>query len=748
MQRRVPEERGVGVGVRGWMSSHGRRQGQQHRGAASPRPAAAVPSPAAAPARCPRPCNRYTRATVKAVNDGAPSEEPSQTLLVVMGEKGRSQLQRDMRDSIYATVAGARAAPGRAGLPRRRRCCACAALCFALAALPCRRRRHVASPLLLSAGSSVLLTCLAGLLPFWPPLPADTNKVRVTFPEASAIAEEVRGQAGKARPAGRLGSRARRKGGWAAGQSGAGQQSSRPEVETVAAEQQGGVEQGSRAAGRGLRPCQGARALSPGVAVVHVALAAGMLLCRSRPRARPTHPLPSPAPPLSPAPPPPLCCSSSRPSSTAPASSTTALCRPSPRSPPSPRCCPPTCVCPRAAAAGLLGCRAVGCGTWGGQQAPAAAVDMHCTGWAAGSHDVQADAPAGCARALSPQADHRSTSEQYLVAAPPSALFWCSLVNAGAGAHRRGGRVDRPVRDRGPRPGRAAHGPGRVPAGYGEAGGQAAAGPVAGPVQQHAVPSSSRRPCATALGGGPSSSRRPCATARESFEPAPRPAQVPLLPAPLLTLPQPSPRPAPSSSVGSCPAVLPVCAGPVQQHATASSRPLALRRSPSSRRRSSPSPNPHPALLPPPASAPALLFCRFAQALCNSTRLLRAAQVPAQVPLLPAPLLTSPPLPPSPPAGAVQQHAGEQLLRAVVPHERHGELHQERGGDAGQGGGGGWMWVCGCGYVWGGLKGLCADGAAPPALPAAADAHLQPHPPGGCGWVGGWGGWWWVWVGG
>ncbi|PSC70627.1 ATP synthase subunit mitochondrial [Micractinium conductrix] len=67
---------------------------------------------------------KYTRATVKAVNDGAPSEEPSQTLLVVMGEKGRSQLQRDMRDSIYATV-------------------------------------------------------------------ADTNKVRVTFPEASAIAEEL-----------------------------------------------------------------------------------------------------------------------------------------------------------------------------------------------------------------------------------------------------------------------------------------------------------------------------------------------------------------------------------------------------------------------------------------------------------------------------------------------------------------------------------------------------------------------------
>ena len=28
------------------------------------------------------------------------------SLQVVMGEKGRSQLQRDMRESIYATIAG------------------------------------------------------------------------------------------------------------------------------------------------------------------------------------------------------------------------------------------------------------------------------------------------------------------------------------------------------------------------------------------------------------------------------------------------------------------------------------------------------------------------------------------------------------------------------------------------------------------------------------------------------------------
>lgn len=36
-------------------------------------------------------------------------------------------------------------------------------------------------------------------------------------------------------------------------------------------------------------------------------------------------------------------------------------------------------------------------------------------------------------------------------------------------------------------------------------------------------------------------------------------------------------------------------------------------------------------------------------------------------------------------ADAVQRDAGEQLLGAVVPHERHGELDQERGRDAGQG---------------------------------------------------------------
>ena len=56
---------------------------------------------------------RYTRATMKAVADGpAASEggEPNEALLVVMGEKGRSQLQRDQRNSIYATVAGGAAA--------------------------------------------------------------------------------------------------------------------------------------------------------------------------------------------------------------------------------------------------------------------------------------------------------------------------------------------------------------------------------------------------------------------------------------------------------------------------------------------------------------------------------------------------------------------------------------------------------------------------------------------------------------
>lgn len=49
---------------------------------------------------------RYTRAAVKAVADGASADAPLEALLVVMGEKGRSQLQRDMRSSIYATVAG------------------------------------------------------------------------------------------------------------------------------------------------------------------------------------------------------------------------------------------------------------------------------------------------------------------------------------------------------------------------------------------------------------------------------------------------------------------------------------------------------------------------------------------------------------------------------------------------------------------------------------------------------------------
>ncbi|KAI3424192.1 hypothetical protein D9Q98_009548 [Chlorella vulgaris] len=71
---------------------------------------------------------KYTRATVKAVRDGAAAadsgEAAPEMMLVVMGEKGRAQLQRDMRDNIYGTV-------------------------------------------------------------------ADTNKVKITFPEASAIAEEL-----------------------------------------------------------------------------------------------------------------------------------------------------------------------------------------------------------------------------------------------------------------------------------------------------------------------------------------------------------------------------------------------------------------------------------------------------------------------------------------------------------------------------------------------------------------------------
>ena len=42
--------------------------------------------------------------------DGASADAPQETLLVVMGEKGRSQLQRDMRSEIYATIAGGRRA--------------------------------------------------------------------------------------------------------------------------------------------------------------------------------------------------------------------------------------------------------------------------------------------------------------------------------------------------------------------------------------------------------------------------------------------------------------------------------------------------------------------------------------------------------------------------------------------------------------------------------------------------------------
>lgn len=57
------------------------------------------------------PSRRYTRAAVKTVRDGAAAGEGAaaqENMLVIMGEKGRSQLQRDMRDSIFATIAGAR----------------------------------------------------------------------------------------------------------------------------------------------------------------------------------------------------------------------------------------------------------------------------------------------------------------------------------------------------------------------------------------------------------------------------------------------------------------------------------------------------------------------------------------------------------------------------------------------------------------------------------------------------------------
>lgn len=45
------------------------------------------------------------------MRDGAAAadsgEAAPEMMLVVMGEKGRAQLQRDMRDNIYGTVAGA-----------------------------------------------------------------------------------------------------------------------------------------------------------------------------------------------------------------------------------------------------------------------------------------------------------------------------------------------------------------------------------------------------------------------------------------------------------------------------------------------------------------------------------------------------------------------------------------------------------------------------------------------------------------
>ncbi len=47
---------------------------------------------------------------MKTVQDGAAGGEGAaaqENILVVMGEKGRSQLQRDMRSSIFATIAGA-----------------------------------------------------------------------------------------------------------------------------------------------------------------------------------------------------------------------------------------------------------------------------------------------------------------------------------------------------------------------------------------------------------------------------------------------------------------------------------------------------------------------------------------------------------------------------------------------------------------------------------------------------------------
>lgn len=59
---------------------------------------------------------RYTRAAVKAVQDGAAAGEGAaaqENMLVVMGEKGRSQLQRDMRNSIFSTIAGGCTVVGR-----------------------------------------------------------------------------------------------------------------------------------------------------------------------------------------------------------------------------------------------------------------------------------------------------------------------------------------------------------------------------------------------------------------------------------------------------------------------------------------------------------------------------------------------------------------------------------------------------------------------------------------------------------
>ena len=128
-------------------------------------------------------------------------DTPKETQLFILGEKGRSQLQRDMRASICATVTGARGGDAavchlvfllmlcgsrgharRASLPP-----SCVPLCLC-ARQGGGRTRLAPHP---SAPPSPLPHTLPPLPRTLPHAHAETQKVRITYAEACAIAEEV-----------------------------------------------------------------------------------------------------------------------------------------------------------------------------------------------------------------------------------------------------------------------------------------------------------------------------------------------------------------------------------------------------------------------------------------------------------------------------------------------------------------------------------------------------------------------------